>query len=68
MRREKFPADDRGVLAAVTEAGRAALSRAAPGHVRVVRHFLIDALTAAQRSALRDGLGTARARLRAAAL
>src|ERR1035438_10686171 len=37
VRREKFPSDDRGVLAAVTSAGRAALGRAAPGHVRVDR-------------------------------
>jgi DNA-binding MarR family transcriptional regulator len=66
VRRGKCPSDERGVLAAVTSAGRAALGRAAPGHVRVVRHFLIDALTAAQRSALRDGLAAARERLRAA--
>src|ERR1019366_3724235 len=65
VRRGKCPSDERGVLAAVTSAGRAALGRAAPGHVRVVRHFLIDALTAAQRSALRDGLAAARERLRA---
>ena len=67
VRREKCPSDERGVLAAVTSTGRAALNRAATGHVRVVRHFLIDALTAEQRSALRDGLAAARARLRAAA-
>jgi len=66
VRREKCPADDRGVLAALTSAGRAALSRAAPGHVRVVREFLIDALTSAQRAGLRDGMAVARARLRAA--
>jgi DNA-binding MarR family transcriptional regulator len=65
VRREKYPSDERGVLAVLTSAGRAALSRAAPGHLRVVRDFLIDALTAAQRSALRDGLAAARARLRA---
>src|ERR1019366_8079604 len=63
VRRGKCPSDERGVLAAVTSAGRAALGRAAPGHVRVVRHFLIDTLTAAQRSALRDGLAAARGRL-----
>jgi DNA-binding MarR family transcriptional regulator len=65
--RGKDRSDDRGVLAAVTDAGRAALSRAAPGHVRVVREFLIDALTPAQRAALTGGLATARARLRVAA-
>jgi DNA-binding MarR family transcriptional regulator len=66
VRREKSPSDDRGVLAALTRAGRAALSCAAPGHVRVVREFLIDALTPAQRAGLRDGMAVARARLRAA--
>jgi DNA-binding MarR family transcriptional regulator len=64
VRREKCPSDERGVLAVLTGAGRAALSRAAPGHVRVVRRYLIDALTPAQRSALAEGLTAARDRLR----
>lgn len=64
VRREKCPSDERGVLAVLTEVGRAALSRAAPGHVRVVRRYLIDALTPAQRSALAEGLTAARDRLR----
>lgn len=64
VRREKCPSDERGVLAVLTGAGRAALSRAAPGHVRVVRRYLIDALTPAQRSALAEGLAAARDRLR----
>ena len=63
VRREKDATDERGVLAMLTAGGRAALLRAAPGHVRVVRHYLIDALTPAQRSALADGLTAARARL-----
>jgi DNA-binding MarR family transcriptional regulator len=62
-RREKDATDERGVLAMLTADGRAALLRAAPGHVRVVRHYLIDALTPAQRSALAEGLTAARARL-----
>jgi DNA-binding MarR family transcriptional regulator len=66
VRREKCPSDERGVLATVTSAGRAALRRAAPGHVGIVRAYLIDALTPGQRAALRDGLATARARLRGA--
>jgi hypothetical protein len=48
----------------LTEAGRATLSRAAPGHVRVVRRYLIDVLTPAQRAALAGGLAAARDRLR----
>jgi DNA-binding MarR family transcriptional regulator len=64
VRREKCPSDERGVLAVLTDAGRAALGRAAPGHVRVVRRYLIDALTPAQRSALAEGLTAARDRLR----
>ena len=64
VRREKDADDERGVLAVLTGGGRAALLRAAPGHVRVVRHYLIDALTPAQRAALAQGLAAARARLR----
>src|SRR5690242_8003363 len=63
VRREKDADDERGVLAVLTADGRAALLRAAPGHVRVVRHYLIDALTPAQRSALAEGLAAARDRL-----
>ena len=62
--REKDATDERGVLAVLTGAGRAALDRAAPGHVRVVRRYLIDALTPAQRAALADGLSAACDRLR----
>lgn len=64
VRREKCPSDERGVLAVLTGAGRAALSRAAPGHVQVVRRYLIDALTPAQRTALAEGFAAARDRLR----
>jgi DNA-binding MarR family transcriptional regulator len=63
VRREKDASDERGILAVLTAAGRAALLRAAPGHVRVVRHYLIDALTPAQLSALAEGLAAARGRL-----
>ena len=37
VRREKCPSDERGILAILTGAGRAALTGAAPGHLRVVR-------------------------------
>jgi DNA-binding MarR family transcriptional regulator len=66
VRREKYRTDERGVLAVLTAAGRATLRRAAPGHVRVVRRYLIDALTPAQRSVLAEGLSAARERLRGA--
>jgi hypothetical protein len=59
------PAYARGIRAILTGAGRAALTRAAPGHLRVVRENLIDALTPAQREALTEGLAAARDRLRA---
>ncbi len=66
VRREKYPSDERGILAILTSAGRDALDRAAPGHLRVVRENLIDALTPAQREALAECLTAARARLRPA--
>ncbi|MBF8184717.1 MarR family transcriptional regulator [Nonomuraea sp. K274] len=40
------PDDGRGAFVRITEAGRAAIERAAPGHVRAVRHLVFDALTA----------------------
>ncbi len=64
VRREKCPSDDRGVLAVLTSAGRSALARAAPGHLRVVRENLIDALAPAQLASLADALAAARDRLR----
>jgi DNA-binding MarR family transcriptional regulator len=64
VRRAKSPSDDRGVLATLTPDGRAALLRAAPGHLRVVREYLIDALTPAQLAALTNALSAAQARLR----
>ena len=44
VRRERCPSDERGILAILTPAGRDALTRAAPGHLRVVRENLIDAI------------------------
>ncbi|RRR96810.1 MarR family winged helix-turn-helix transcriptional regulator [Glycomyces terrestris] len=52
-----------GVLAAITDEGRAALERAAPGHVAKVREVLIDVLTPEERKAIADGLGRVRDRL-----
>ena len=64
VRRAPCPSDERGVLAVLTRAGRATLARAAPGHLRVVREYLIDALTPAQRDTLTSALTEARTRLR----
>src|SRR5262245_27966743 len=43
--RVECPEDGRGAFIAVTPAGRAAIERAAPGHVRAVRRLVVDALT-----------------------
>jgi DNA-binding MarR family transcriptional regulator len=51
--------DGRGAFIAITSAGRAAIERAAPGHVRAVRRLVFDALDdaeVAQLAALIDGL------------
>ncbi|ARQ72178.1 MarR family transcriptional regulator [Streptomyces marincola] len=40
------PDDGRGAFVRITETGRAAIARAAPGHVRAVRRLVFDALTA----------------------
>jgi DNA-binding MarR family transcriptional regulator len=48
VRREECPGDRRGQLAVLTEAGRAALTAAAPGHVAAVRAAVFDRLTEEQ--------------------
>ena len=54
----------RGVVAALTDAGRRRLEQAAPGNVAAVRGLLIDVLTGEQLAAVADGLGeVARRRL-----
>ncbi|MDJ1134943.1 MarR family winged helix-turn-helix transcriptional regulator [Streptomyces iconiensis] len=40
------PDDGRGAFVRISETGRAAIERAAPGHVRAVRRLVFDALTA----------------------
>ena len=44
--------DRRGATVDITGAGRAALAAAAPGHVRLVRSVLFDAITPGQLRAL----------------
>ncbi|MEV1241269.1 MarR family transcriptional regulator [Nonomuraea sp. NPDC052129] len=45
VERTTCPSDERGVLAVLTEAGVRCLERVAPGHVEVVRAYLIDRMT-----------------------
>lgn len=45
VQRTACPSDERGVLAGITEAGLECLRRVAPGHVDVVRTYLIDQLS-----------------------
>ncbi|HEX3783827.1 MAG TPA: MarR family winged helix-turn-helix transcriptional regulator [Pseudonocardiaceae bacterium] len=64
VRRKPDPDDVRGVIAAITEEGRRQQATAAPGHVALVRELLIDLLTPEQLTAIADGLGEVRRRLR----
>lgn len=52
VQREECEEDKRGAFVSVTEQGRAALTEAAPGHVRTVRRHFIDALDPSDRAAL----------------
>ncbi|MFG2023247.1 MarR family winged helix-turn-helix transcriptional regulator [Streptomyces sp. NPDC048825] len=63
VRRRSCPNDARAVFAVLTDAGRAKLESAAPGHVAAVRELLIDVLTPEQLTALADGLGEASRRM-----
>lgn len=45
VERATCPSDDRGVLAVLTDAGLRCLERVAPGHLEVVRAYLIDRLS-----------------------
>jgi DNA-binding MarR family transcriptional regulator len=52
VRREECTMDGRGAFIALTDAGRAAIEAAAPGHVEAVRHLFLDRLTRQQMAAL----------------
>ena len=62
--RNSCPTDVRGVTARLTEDGRSALVRAAPGHVERVREAMIDVLDRDQLVALTDALSDVSTRLR----
>ncbi|WP_199044050.1 MarR family winged helix-turn-helix transcriptional regulator [Glycomyces salinus] len=53
----------RGIVAELTDEGRAALERAAPGHVAKVREVIVDVLTPEERRVIADALGRVRDRL-----
>ncbi|MEO6880680.1 MAG: MarR family transcriptional regulator [Mycobacteriaceae bacterium] len=52
VRRQDCPSDGRGVLAVLTDHGRATLTEVAPGHVASVRKHLVDQLSPAERRVL----------------
>jgi len=56
--------DRRGATVALTEAGRAALETAAPGHVELVRSVVFDGLSAAQLRAFGSVVELVTSRLR----
>ncbi|MFI9590735.1 MarR family winged helix-turn-helix transcriptional regulator [Nonomuraea sp. NPDC052265] len=56
VERATCPSDDRGVLAVLTEAGGRCLERVAPGHVAVVRDYLIDRLSRAELTSLTSAM------------
>ncbi|SDI01501.1 DNA-binding transcriptional regulator, MarR family [Nonomuraea jiangxiensis] len=56
VERTTCPSDDRGVLAVLTEAGTRCLDRVAPGHVEVVRAYLIDRLSRAELDAMTSAM------------
>jgi DNA-binding MarR family transcriptional regulator len=64
VRREAHPADGRGVLCVMTDAGYAALVAAAPVHVEGVRTHLFDQLTPEQVAALGAAMDKVREHLR----
>ncbi|MFJ2114697.1 MULTISPECIES: MarR family winged helix-turn-helix transcriptional regulator [unclassified Streptomyces] len=68
VRRRSYAGDVRGVLAVLTEEGRAKLRATAPGHVTLVRELLIDVLAPGQLATLTEALGTVADRLRGSAV
>ncbi|MCF6522495.1 MarR family winged helix-turn-helix transcriptional regulator [Streptomyces sp. JJ36] len=64
VRRRACPSDVRGTYAVLTEAGRATLAEAAPGHVAAVREALLDALDPQELTVLAEALGRVGRRLR----
>ena len=54
VERRRCPTDGRGQEAVLTDAGRAALEQAAPGHVHEVRRLFVDRLSQQQQAQIRS--------------
>ncbi|GAA3208916.1 MarR family winged helix-turn-helix transcriptional regulator [Nonomuraea helvata] len=64
VERATCPGDERGVLAVLTDAGLRCLERVAPGHVEVVREYLIDRLSREELQAMTTAMQKTEAVLR----
>ncbi|MEV4219705.1 MarR family winged helix-turn-helix transcriptional regulator [Nonomuraea sp. ATR24] len=64
VERTTCPSDDRGVLAVLTDAGTRCLEQVAPGHVEVVRAYLIDRLTREELETMTKAMGRTEQALR----
>ncbi|HEX4812400.1 MAG TPA: MarR family transcriptional regulator [Nonomuraea sp.] len=65
VERTTCPSDDRGVLAVLTDAGLRCLDRVAPGHLEVVRAYLIDRLSRDELRTMSDAMRRTERALRA---
>ncbi|MFI7634795.1 MarR family winged helix-turn-helix transcriptional regulator [Nonomuraea sp. NPDC049400] len=65
VERATCPSDERGVLAVLTDAGMRCLEQVAPGHVEVVREYLIDRLSREELQAMTTAMQKTEAVLRA---
>ncbi len=65
--REANPADNRGVLPAITQAGRDLLKHTAPGHIRTVRAAFLNLLSPEDTDQLAEIMSRVRNHLRATA-
>jgi DNA-binding MarR family transcriptional regulator len=63
--REECTTDRRGAFVVLTDAGRDAIEKAAPGHVDTVRQLVFDGLSEEQVAMLQSFVGRVLARLRA---
>ncbi|MEV4108808.1 MarR family transcriptional regulator [Nonomuraea sp. NPDC049695] len=64
VERATCPSDERGVLAVLTDAGLRCLEQVAPGHVEVVREYLIDRLSREELQAMTTAMQKTEAVLR----
>ncbi|NJP32868.1 MarR family transcriptional regulator [Micromonospora sp. HSS6-12] len=64
--RSPAPDDERSIVVAVTDVGRALVAQVLPGHIDVVRRLLFDSLERADLSALSGILGRVRSHMRTA--